>query len=645
MINGKKLAALCTSRIYDPQIHGFIKNLNEHLKEENCTLLVFTINSDIYWDEDLKPAETYIYDIMPYDELDCVMIMDEKIKSHTIATNIINRSREYDVPVIVIDGHYEGTTCINFDYAQGFEAMVRHIIEDHHAKDPHMMAGLPNNYFSDQRIDIFKKVLAENNIPCDDSRISYGDFWADPTIEATLKLLKRDHLPDAIICANDIMALNVSDVLKSAGYSIPKDIIVSGFDGFDEIFFATPKISSVSCDTVHLSEATARAVKKIINGEEASDEYIVPYLMPNESCGCPDKTWHGQTILSRFNDSFYRHQDDIRILYNISSSMETSLTPWDMATSIHNHKTKHILNVVDWKMFNTEKYYFATPETEKKDLRILNDADFAEEHRFDRQPLPRKLFYDKTVNEKESVFAGNYRERMIELLDTGFPLIFIALDYMNKPMGFTCFFYRDYMITNYSKAASVTTALNMGIGGFVNMQYQRYLLDKMDSMYTHDPLTGLYNRIGFNVTFEKAIKENKGKPATVIMSDLDGLKYINDNFGHAEGDRAISEVATALVAACPDHAFSARFGGDELFAVIIGECDAPAIIKNIDDLLVEFNKEAKLPYQVMTSSGAFNTVLDDNFNIIEAIKVADKEMYQVKDAKRAKRLAKDNLSH
>ena len=47
----------------------------------------------------------------------------------------------------------------------------------------------------------------------------------------------------------------------------------------------------------------------------------------------------------------------------------------------------------------------------------------------------------------------------------------------------------------------------------------------------------------------------------------------------------------------------------------------------------------------MTSSGAFNTVLDDNFNIIEAIKVADKEMYQVKDAKRAQRLAGRNLSH
>ena len=638
MINGKRLLALCTSRIYDPQIHGFIKNLNETLKKENCALLVFTINSDIYWDESLRPAETFIYDLMPYDDLDCVMIMDEKIKSHTISSDIIRRSKENNVPVVIIDGKYEGTTCINFDYAQGFEAMVRHIIEDHHAKDPHMMAGLPHNYFSDQRIEIFKKVLAENNIPFDDSRISYGDFWADPTIEATLKLLMRDHIPDAVICANDIMALNVRDVLKSAGYSIPKDVIVSGFDGFDEIFFSTPKISSVSCDTIHLSEAAAEAVKKIINGEPVSDEYIVPYLMPNESCGCPDKTWHDQTILSRFNDSFYRHQDDVRILYNISSSMETSLTIWDMAASIHNHKTKNIINVVDWNIFNTETNYFITPRTGKMNLHILNDADFAEEHRFTREPLPRKLFNDKTVNDKESVFSGNFRDRMIELLDTGFPLIFIALDYINKPMGFTCFFFKDYMITNYSKAASITTAINMGIGGFVNMQYQRYLLNKMDVMYTHDPLTGLYNRIGFNVMFDKALNENKGKPATVIMSDLDGLKYINDNFGHAEGDRAIAEVASALVEACPDYALSARFGGDEIFSVIIGDCDSAAIIKKIDDILVEFNKNADLPYEVMTSSGAFNTVLDDSFNIIDAIKVADKEMYQVKDAKRAYRM-------
>ena len=646
MVNGKRLIALCTSRIYDSAINGFIKNMNEKLVRENCALLVFAISSDIYWDEDLRPAEAYVFDLLPYEDLDCIIIMDEKIKSKTVSEKIISHAKEYNVPVIIVDGHYDGTICINFDYEKGFEKIVRHMIEHHHVKNPHMMAGIRNNYFSDQRIAIFKKVLEENNIPFDDSRVSYGDFWADPTIEATHELLKRSNLPDAIICANDIMALNVCGVLKSARISIPKDILVSGFDGYDEIFFATPKITSVSCDIVLLSDAAADAAISILNGEEVTDNYIVPFLMPNESCGCPSHSWHAQTILSSFNNSFYRHQEDMRILYDIASNMETSLTPWDMAAAIHNHKTKNHLCVVDRKIFDPERNYFVIPEEEsgKKDLHLINDADYAEEHRFTgRFPLSEDLFFDETVNDKENVMSGNYRNRMIELLDTGYPLIFNALDYMNKPMGFNCYYFKDYMITNYSKATNVTTALSMGIGGFVNMQYQRYLLDKMDSMYNHDALTGLYNRIGFTIAFGKIASENKGKPVTVIMSDLDGLKYINDTFGHAEGDRAISTVASALMSAVPTNALSARFGGDELFSVIIGECDSDTIMKRIDKLLDDYNAGSNLKYKVLTSSGAFSTTLSDSFDIQSAIKVADKEMYQVKDAKRVRRLNSDLL--
>ena len=92
MVNNKRLVALCTSRIYDPQINGFIKNLNEKLVRENCALLVFAINSDIYWDENLKPAEAYVYDLLPYDDLDCIIIMDEKIKSKTVSEKIISIS-------------------------------------------------------------------------------------------------------------------------------------------------------------------------------------------------------------------------------------------------------------------------------------------------------------------------------------------------------------------------------------------------------------------------------------------------------------------------------------------------------------------------------------------------------------------------
>ena len=162
MINGKKLVALCTSRIYDPQIHGYIVKLNERLRAEDYSLLIFAINSDIYWEENRQAAEKYIFKLIPYNYIDAVVIMDEKIKSHKISEYVIEHSNENNVPVIIADGHYDGAYCINFDYEKGFEQVVRHIIEDHKVTRPHMIAGQPDNDFSNNRIKVFKKVLEEN---------------------------------------------------------------------------------------------------------------------------------------------------------------------------------------------------------------------------------------------------------------------------------------------------------------------------------------------------------------------------------------------------------------------------------------------------------------------------------------------------
>ena len=123
------------------------------------------------------------------------------------------------------------------------------------------------------------------------------------------------------------------------------------------------------------------------------------------------------------------------------------------------------------------------------------------------------------------------------------------------------------------------------------------------------------------------------KPVTVIMSDLDGLKFINDNYGHAEGDNSIYAVANALFNSVPESSLSTRFGGDEVFSVVFGDCDPDEIVSNIDKNLDEYNKNSGKPYKVSTSSGYTVSVLDENFDITQAIKDADEQMYIAKNKK------------
>ena len=99
--------------------------------------------------------------------------------------------------------------------------MVRNMIEVHHLTKLHFMAGMKNNAFSDHRLEVFKQVLKENGLPFNDSMVSYGDFWSGPAEEATEKLVASGKLPEAIICANDKMAIAVCGVLNRHGIKIP----------------------------------------------------------------------------------------------------------------------------------------------------------------------------------------------------------------------------------------------------------------------------------------------------------------------------------------------------------------------------------------------------------------------------------------
>ena len=254
-------------------------------------------------------------------------------------------------------------------------------------------------------------------------------------------------------------------VLQDAGIRVPEQVIVSGFDGYEQIFYTTPKISSASCDSVLLAEAAGEAAMQLLRGETCPSRMIPPKLIPNESCGCPTMIWQAHTLLSSFNNSFYRHQEDVQILYAISTAMETSQTPYEMAARIHQHKTKHHLTIVDRHCFDTDQNYFLISEEEMKprDLHLINDADYAEEHRFTHIPVPDEVWNDPTVNPKESVLSGGYRDRILEIAELGYPLIFNSLDYMNRPFGFACYYFQEPAITDYSRSASITNALNIAL--------------------------------------------------------------------------------------------------------------------------------------------------------------------------------------
>ena len=153
-----------------------------------------------------------------------------------------------------------------------------------------------------------------------------------------------------------------------------------------------------------------------------------------------------------------------------------------------------------------------------------------------------------------------------------------------------------------------------------------------------DDLTGLQNRRAFTLFAEQELARARryGRTPVVVFADLDGLKQINDEFGHAAGDVAIRLVANALKSIVREADVVARWSGDEFVALIVeGSEEASQMIGARLDDAIAAQSPPGLPYIVTASVGA--TALDPALPLRDAMERADVELYtQKKRIRRSK---------
>jgi len=166
------------------------------------------------------------------------------------------------------------------------------------------------------------------------------------------------------------------------------------------------------------------------------------------------------------------------------------------------------------------------------------------------------------------------------------------------------------------------------------------LFEQVHHMAVSDPLTGLanYRRLLDVLENETERTDRTGRPFSVLLLDLDGLKKINDNFGHLFGSRAICRLADVLRVHCRAVDTAARYGGDE-FALVLPEStedDAHRVANRIREVLASDTEQPPL-----SASIGISTYRGDGERIEKLLSEADQDLYAEK-AKRAKRAASAN---
>lgn len=146
-----------------------------------------------------------------------------------------------------------------------------------------------------------------------------------------------------------------------------------------------------------------------------------------------------------------------------------------------------------------------------------------------------------------------------------------------------------------------------------------------------DPMTGLNNRRGFFTLAEHLMRNARrtGRPISLLYIDLDDLKIINDDLGHAAGDEALLALTALLNKTFRETDIIARMGGDEFVVASAHESAEYALImcERLCLAMEEWNASAQRPFQLSATVGLIQAEVTEGTSLDELLVQADKEMY------------------
>jgi sigma-B regulation protein RsbU (phosphoserine phosphatase) len=228
----------------------------------------------------------FIYALPGPEDVDAAVIVKATMGAHdgdAVVGALLQRLRS--IPTCIVGPAEPGVRCIAVDNASGVRGLTRHLLEKHERRRLAFVSGHGRD--SDQRLAGFRAAHRDRGLIPDESLIIRGNFRLSGGQDAVARLFDGRARCDAIVAANDWMALGMLEALRARGIRVPEDVAVVGFDDIDEARFATPPLTTVRQSPRQLGIEAARLVLSILGGGDARNDVVVATLPQiRQSCGC-----------------------------------------------------------------------------------------------------------------------------------------------------------------------------------------------------------------------------------------------------------------------------------------------------------------------------------------------------------------------
>lgn len=617
------------------------KNLSDTLDgvkkvavEHDFDLFVFISHAAPGMSEDEQREEKRIYQLPDLGEFDGLIVLSSTMNFEHLVTDAAKRAREAGIPAISVGLKVEGMTYVQMGNMESMCQLVEHLVTEHGVKNAEFIAGTADNENSRTRIEAWRKVFQKHQLAAEDERIHYTDWSAHASMEATKKIIEKcaGNLPDALICANDYLAIAACKEVEKAGYRVPEDIIVTGYDHTyeGEIFY--PSLCTVGQNDFLVGERAMELLMDRLKGSEVSDIVVANEFIKSESCGCTG----ANVDKLRIEECKRKYYDKLNTLeFGWSNSgLTNDILACDKPEQIKGAMGSYLKRTT---MFENGTTYVLEDETAKhyfEGNKELTPGEGYSESLYVMAAVEKHVeIVADTISRRELIPGYKKKEKETKLY------IFMPIHFKDRPFGYAVV--EDWLVgISTGKIKIFEDSFNQTIDKLKQNIVLENLNERLRDLYTKDSLTGLYNRFGFNTEGVQIFEECKKQKKTMVLmfADVNRMKLINDYYGHIQGDMAIKSVAEVIKAQIPKDFIPIRFGGDEF--LIVGECQSEEMIarieKNITQGVRSVAVERKYPFYLSVSCGSLLFCPEDGHDLDSYIKEADAKMYEIKAHMHAK---------
>lgn len=504
------------------------------------------------------------------ENIDGLIVCSAVLASHSDKAWFENFLKGFgSLPIVCIGSKVPGRPCILCDSKPGIQAVLEDLVDRQGLKRVCVLGKIPGSRDAQERTEAIVSFLKKRGIRFDDRYVIEGNF----TYERALAGL-RDYWEqngslefDAIIALNDDMAFAALDFCKSHKIKVPEEMRVVGFDDVPRSRFSTPPLATVTQDLCGQGRTAVTALLGMLEKKRVPGEVFVKSAPVFRESGSGFKSVEAIQAQDRGSATeWLEKKNQFYILNDFLISGQTRL---------------NLPKMRKYFMENIERFDVSAAAL------CLYDRPFHITEKSEDITLPEKAFvyssYDKKKNYAQNLntepVAFNPRETMLPpgLLDFSTGKYFISiLSKCENQYGYMIFRSGDcepliysMMSVNFARLVSEAWEATKSEKAAKAQQERAARLNLISKT---DELTGLLNRRGFMELGQQTIDIAMvlRQDGMVIFGDMDGLKFINDNYGHDAGDRAIKAEAEILKKNFRASDIVGRLGGDEFVIVAAG---------------------------------------------------------------------------